>query len=259
MFSGSYQVHIQTRTIFRDELLKQAVYFLQLLAHFGPIFFGVLSEHRHRTLVPSSLDLLYLDAVILQQAMKIRNLREDANRADDRKWRRPYRIRHASHHVSAARRDFVDADRQGDTFVPYPGHLRCRQAMLVNQAARILQTNQHLVIARRDHHQRVHFLAQPGYAAGFDVALEIQYEDPFAVPVGLAGSFLVSLLSGFGDRFQFLLGSDLVTQGVRYLLQTLVEALDDETTRFTALFGCRCGESDNKHDGYHDGNGLGQE
>ena len=57
---------------------------LQLLA----AFVRVLAEHRQRALVAAGRDLLEVDALLLEQPMEVRQLREHADRADDRERRR---------------------------------------------------------------------------------------------------------------------------------------------------------------------------
>src|SRR5262245_31394165 len=97
---------------------------VDLSLHFFPILVRVLAEHRQSSLELASFDLLEVDAMTVEPAMKIRQLGEDADRADHRERRGDDPRSHRRHHVTAARRDLVDRYGKRDVPLSNPTQLR---------------------------------------------------------------------------------------------------------------------------------------
>src|SRR5690606_20062047 len=100
--------------------LEELVNFLELLLQLLPPLFRILAEHRERALVAARGDLLEVDALFLEQPMKVRQLRDHADRTNDRERRRDQAIRDTGHQVAAARRDFVDRNDELQPFLLEP-------------------------------------------------------------------------------------------------------------------------------------------
>src|SRR5690606_5385011 len=184
-------------------------------------------------------DLLELDALALEEPVEVRELREHADRADDRERRGDDLVGDASHQVSAARRDLVDGDVERNALLPDPHQLRRGEAVVVHGAARILEADEDEVALRRDREHGRHLVPQGLGRARAEVTLEIDHEDaapPVAVSAGLL--LLLVLLALLGAALQQLLEVILAVHGapqhVRLLLELPVQVLDLETVRMHA-------------------------
>ena len=223
---------------------------------------GVLPEHGHGALVLPALELLEVDAVAVEQAMEIRDLREHPDRAEDRERRGEDAVGHARHHVAPARRDAVHAHGERDAALAHPHELGCGKAVVVHEPAGALEAYQHLVLGPGVREHRGHFLAERRYRARADVALEVEHEDPGAVRAAPLGAGPGLALAGLRRRLAFLAAEEPALQDVLHLAVARPQIADFEPFRTGACAAAR-GESgdeeDQGGDGRDDGERLGQE
>ena len=107
-------------------------------------------------------------------------MRDNANGADHRKGRGDNPVGDASHHITAAGRDFIHRHGQLHAPVADSQQLRRRQSVGVNQPAGAFQTNHHFIFGLSHGQERCHFLTQRGYRHRAQVAVKVQYEHPAA-------------------------------------------------------------------------------
>ena len=83
---------------------------LEMLAPFG----RDLAEHRDAALELARRHHLDVDIVLLQDAIEIRHLGDDADAADHGERRGDQPVGDHRHHIAAARRHLIDGNRQLD-------------------------------------------------------------------------------------------------------------------------------------------------
>ena len=104
-----------------------------------------LAENRDAALEFSGRDLLEIDVVLLQQAIDVGHLRDDADAADDRERRGEDAIGDAGHQISAARRDLIDRSDHADRALAQPRQLRRGEAIARHRPAGAFDAHHDLV------------------------------------------------------------------------------------------------------------------
>ena len=97
--------------------------------------FRDFTEHRDRAFKFARGDFAVIDVVIFQNFIEIWNLRDHADTTEDREWCGDNLIRHACHHVAAARCDFIDANREANACRLQTCELACGEAVARDEAA----------------------------------------------------------------------------------------------------------------------------
>ena len=98
----------------------------------------VFTEYGESSLVLSCGMHLEIDVILFEQSMKVGELRDHANRAEDGKGRSDDLITHTSHHVTAAGGDFVYRNRQRNPRVLEAHELAGCQAVAMNHSTTTL-------------------------------------------------------------------------------------------------------------------------
>ena len=229
MLAGRDPVEIDLRAVIPDKLLKQRMGVFQFRLEFLPIPRGIFAEQGQGALVIAGGDLLEIDIQLFQQPMKIRDLRQHADRADNGERGRDDPVRHTGHHITAARGHLVHRGGQFDAAVPDAPELRGAEAIAMHRAAAALQERHDLVLVGGDREDRGDLLAQRGYPAGLDIALKVQHEDLFSAAgrLVLAGLFLL-----FNEFLEVLFRHDPGIQHQAHVTVFIVDIFDAQAMRF---------------------------
>ncbi len=159
MLAGRDFLQVEVGPEAHHGILEQRVHVFEFFFQLGPVFVSVPAEHRHGALVFARRDLLEVDPVTVEHAIEIRDLGQHADRPEDRK-RCGIDLRpHAGHQVAATGRDLVDTHHERNVAVANARQLRCRQPVLVHDAAMILEPQDDLVVAGGHRQDRADFLA----------------------------------------------------------------------------------------------------
>ena len=97
--------------------------FFQFLPYLFPVLLPVLAEHGQGTFVFTGVNLLEVDIVFFQQAMKVRDLCQYTDRTKYRERRGNDLIGNTGHHITPTGGDLVYCDCQLDGFVGDPFQL----------------------------------------------------------------------------------------------------------------------------------------
>ena len=211
-------VDVEVGSVLGHESLEALVDGPQLLAKLLPPQIVVLAEHGDGALVLARGVHLELDVVLFQEFVEVRQLGNDADGADDGKGGRQYLVRHAGHHVAAARRHLVDGHRQRDVLVTQALQLGGRQAIAVHHAAAGLEAQQHLVPGPGDPYHGAHLFPQGGHLPGIHAAVKIEHKEPAALVLALGARLLFGLA-----RLVHLLALGLAGQGRLQLMTPLLQ------------------------------------
>src|SRR5690606_12336161 len=84
VLAGRDALDVHLRSVLDDLLLEERVDVLDLLLELPAAFVGVLAEERQRALVVARRQQLVIDALLVEPAVEVRQLREHTDRADDR-------------------------------------------------------------------------------------------------------------------------------------------------------------------------------
>src|SRR5690606_19126466 len=139
MLARRDRIDVDLGPVLGDLPLEELVNLDELLLELLAPLFGVLAEHRQRPLIAAGGDLLEVDALALEQPMEVRQLREHADRADDRERRGDDLVRDARHQIAAARSDLVDGDVKRNALLADARELRRREAVVVHGASGVLE------------------------------------------------------------------------------------------------------------------------
>ena len=90
--------------------------FVEILTEFLAPFFRVFTQQRQGAFVLTRRVKFDINLFIFQEAVKVRDLRDHADRANNRKRCGHNFVRHAGHHVATARRHFIYGNGQRDLF-----------------------------------------------------------------------------------------------------------------------------------------------
>ena len=165
-----------------------------------------LAQHRDAALVLAGGHFLVVDVVPLQQAVEVGDLRDDADRTDQRERRGDDAVGGADHQIAAARRHLVDAGGHFHLAAREPHHLGRREAVAGHRAARALDLEHDFVGLRpRDREHGVDLGGEPAHRPRPQIALEIEDEDALLARararllrrLGLAPRALASAFSAF--------------------------------------------------------------
>ena len=206
--------HFEPRAVLAHELLEGFVRGVELAAEVFAPRRRDLAEDRDAALELARGHLLEIDVVLLQQAIEVGHLRDDADAAENRKRRGDDPVGGAGHEIPAARRDLIDAGRQLYRGGAQPQQLRGGEAVAGDGSTRALDAHDDFVLIRSRHRQHsVDLPPQPPNRAGADVALEAQDIDAFGRRrlCGALGCLLARLgkrLALLGERFALLFRQD---------------------------------------------------
>ena len=129
--------------------------------------------------------------------------------------------------------------------------------MFVNEATGVLEPHQHLVLGTRERQHRGDLLAERRYRARADIALEVEHEHPRAIRASLLLPGLRLALADLGRGLAFLGAEQPALQGLPHLAIACPQIADLEPFVSRASAASR-GESGDKEDQGHDGEGFGQ-
>ena len=193
--------------------------------------------------------------------MEVRYLREHSDRTEDCERRGEDPVGHTRHHVAAARRDLVDAHRQRNAALAHPHELGGGKAVLVHEAAGVLQAHQHFVLRPGERQHRGHFLAQRRHRAGANVALEVEHEHPGTARAVLLPAGLRLALAGLCRRLAFPGAEESVLQDLLHPAVACAQIADFQSFGTVAAPLARHYGDDDDHAtcGGHDCECFGQE
>ena len=161
--------------------------------------------------------------------MEVRDRRDDADRADDRKGRRDDAVRRAGHHVAAACRDLIDGGGDFDLVLAQSQDFGRSKPIAGHRSPGAFDPDNGFVRSgpRGDQHG-VDFRAETLDRAGAHVALEREHIDAFARLLATArlDRGLGLLLACPRQRLALLFVEQRAVHGVAHFVVALVERAD---------------------------------